>query len=72
MTMKIFCEIRNYLRKEFSGCPESEIGMKIKVKGGITYNVAFTDVDLKESFVVLPMGDTIAFVPYENIIAVEY
>lgn len=72
MTKKSFFEIRNYLRREFSGCSESEIGMKIIVNGGIAYKVAFTDVDPQESFVVLPMGDTIAFVPYENIIAVEY
>ena len=71
MTKESFFEIRNYLRRNFSGCL-AEIGMKIMVKGGVTYIVEFTAVDLQESFVVLPMGDTIAFVPYENIIAVEY
>ena len=72
MTMKMFVEIKEYLRNKFSGCPESEMGLKITVKDGITYKVAFESVDLQYSFAVLSMDDTIAFVPYENIISVEY
>ena len=74
MEKKTFFEIKNTLRNDIFGEYEnSEIGMKILVKGGKDYTVGFDGIFEKENFVMLQMdnGDTIAFVPYENIIAVE-